>query len=133
MLNAGKLYDELKAAGIAVQSTDSTGIVLDLDGNQIQDRPDVAAVIAAHVPARSIGLSPSQQIILADGVDVAQVVITGEPGATVEYTVNGQPFETDLDVAGQDAIELTSDTPNTVIVVQAGTARAVVYAVEVPS
>jgi len=78
-------------------------------------------------------LSPSQQIILADGNDVAKVTITGEPGATVEYTVNGEPFSTDLNASGSDTIELTSDTSNTTIVVQAGTAKAVIYAVEVPA
>lgn len=84
-------------------------------------------------PVRQIKINPSQQIILANGIDVAKVTITGEPGATVEYTVIGEPFEAELDAGGQDTIELTSDTPNTTIVVQAGTAKAVIYAVEVPA
>lgn len=84
-------------------------------------------------PSRATELSPSQQIILADGIDVAQITITGEPGATVEYTVNSEPFSTVLDESGMDVIELVCDTPNTTLVVQAGTARAVIYSVEVPS
>lgn len=83
-------------------------------------------------PQRETALTPSQQIILADGVDVALVTITGEPGATVDYTVNGQAFQTTLDASGTDTIELNCDTPNTTLVVEAGTARAVIYAVEVP-
>lgn len=78
-------------------------------------------------------LSPPQQIILADGADVAKVTISGEPNALVDYDVNGSPFQATLDTSGQDVIEITSDTPNTTIVVQSGTARAVIYAVEVTS
>lgn len=84
-------------------------------------------------PVRETALTPSQQIILADGEDVAKVTITGEPGATVDYTVNGVPFQTVLDAAGSDVIELDCDTPNTTLVVLAGTARAVIFAVEVPA
>ena len=84
-------------------------------------------------PVRETSLTPSQQIILADGVDVARVTITGEPSATIEYTINGSPFSTSLDGVGQDVLELTCDTPNTTLLVVAGTARAVIFAVEVPS
>lgn len=78
-------------------------------------------------------LSPSQQIILADGMDIARVTITGEPNMLVEYTVNGQQLSLTLDESGMDTIELDCDTPNTTLLVQAGTAKAVIYAVEVPS
>lgn len=92
-------------------------------------------ILAINQPSinQVISLSPSQQIILADGVDVARVTITGNPNDIVDYTINGEPVTTDLDGLGIDVIELTCDTPNTTLVVQAGTAKAVVYAVEVPS
>lgn len=80
-----------------------------------------------------IRLTPSQQMILADGEDVARVTINGTPDATVDYTVNGEPFQTTLDASGQDVIELDCDTPGTTLLVQSGTARAVIYAMEVPS
>lgn len=90
--------------------------------------------VSSIAPAsREPSLSPSQQIILADGIDMARVVVTGEPGATVDYTVNGEPFSETLNESGLETIELTCDTPNTTLLVQAGTARAVIYAVEVPA
>lgn len=47
--NTQKLDAELKAAGIQFAACNSNGIVHDLDGlTQIQNRADVAAVIAAH-------------------------------------------------------------------------------------
>lgn len=80
-----------------------------------------------------VTISPSQQIILADGVDAAIITLQGAPGTSVEYTINDVPQATLLNSVGADTIELTCDTPNTTIVVQAGDARAVIYAVEVPS
>lgn len=87
---------------------------------------------ADQAPPREIRLSPSQQIILADGADIATVTITGEPGGTIIYTVNGDEQSLVL-TSGTDTIELTCDTPSTTLLVQAGTAKAVIYAVEVPS
>lgn len=78
-------------------------------------------------------LSPSQQIILADGVDTAVVVVAGEPGSTIDFTINGEPQSLILDDSGMDKIELSCDTPSTTILVQAGSAKAVIYAVEVPA
>lgn len=84
-------------------------------------------------PVLGTTISPSQQIILADGEDIAKVTFRGEPGAIVEYTVNGQAQSLTLDDTGTDALELTCDTPNTTLLVQVGSARAVIFAVEVPS
>lgn len=50
MINSSKLDKELKAAGISILGCNSNGVVWDVDGNEIQDRQDVAAVIAAHNP-----------------------------------------------------------------------------------
>lgn len=88
---------------------------------------------ADQAPAVALSISPSQQIILADGEDIATVKFQGEPGAIVDYTINGQAQSLTLDDSGTDALELTCDTPNTTLLVQAGTARAVIFAVEVPA
>lgn len=48
MINLFGLIIELKAAGIQFSGCNTDGVVWDLSGNQIQTRPDVAAVIAAH-------------------------------------------------------------------------------------
>jgi hypothetical protein len=78
-------------------------------------------------------INPSEQIILADGVDIALLTFRGTPGASVDYTVNGQAQSLTLDDSGMDTLELTCDTPNTTLLVHAGSAHAVVFAVEVPS
>jgi hypothetical protein len=49
MINLAKLHEELEAAGIRVAGCHSDGRVWDETGD-IQDRPDVAAIIAAHDP-----------------------------------------------------------------------------------
>lgn len=87
---------------------------------------------ADPLPATEIMITPSQQIILSDGNDIAKITITGEPGATVDYTVNGQAQTLVLGESGIDTLELTCDTPNTTLLIQAGTAKAVIFAVEVP-
>ncbi len=87
----------------------------------------------ADVLVWEIGISPSQQIILADGEDLAIVTFRGEPSATVNYTINGAAQSLTLDGSGMDTLELTCDTPNTTLLVQVGSARAVIFAVEVPS
>lgn len=50
-INATKLSKELIAAGISTHGNcDSSGVVWDDSGNQIQTRADVIAVLAAHNP-----------------------------------------------------------------------------------
>jgi hypothetical protein len=49
-INIQKLQEELDAAGIDNGGCSETGIVWDVDGStEIQSRPDVAVVIAAHI------------------------------------------------------------------------------------
>ena len=51
MINPSKLVRELKAANIKNGGCNEHGIVWDVDGTtEIQDRPDVAQVIANHDP-----------------------------------------------------------------------------------
>ncbi len=49
-INVSKLTAELIEAGIQTNGCDSNGVVWDKDNNQIQDQPDVKAVINAHDP-----------------------------------------------------------------------------------
>ena len=51
MINVSKLHNELVAAGFAIGGCDSTGRVLDVNGNEIQMLPEVKAVVDAHDPA----------------------------------------------------------------------------------
>ena len=51
MINTQKLTQELIDAGITTHGNcNSNGVVWDDDNNEIQDRPDVKAVIANHDP-----------------------------------------------------------------------------------
>lgn len=49
-INVVKLMKELQAAGIEASGCNGNGVVWGLVGEQIQDRADIAAVIAAHDP-----------------------------------------------------------------------------------
>ena len=50
MINSTKLTEELRSAGIEISGCNSSGIVWDLSGNEIQDRLDVLAIIQTHDP-----------------------------------------------------------------------------------
>jgi hypothetical protein len=62
MLNSTKLERELKAAGVEVSGCNSAGVVWDLEGNEIQSRVDVAAVIELHDPTPEIILTDAERI-----------------------------------------------------------------------
>jgi len=100
-----------------------------LEWQAVGNVPDPADAILP----RETSLSPSHQIILADGEDLASVLINGEPGTQVNYTVNSELQSATLDSNGNETIELTCDTPNTTLLVVAGNSRAVIFVVEVPS
>lgn len=54
-INSTKLDQELKDAELVFSGCNSDGIVWDVDGTtEIQDRPAVAAVIAAHDPRDNV-------------------------------------------------------------------------------
>lgn len=53
MINTQKLFSELICAGVSTSGCNAIGIVWDLQSNEIQTRPDVAAIIAAHTPGSS--------------------------------------------------------------------------------
>lgn len=131
-VNFVKLHIEMLAHAGSIELTSNELLLKD-----VVDETTVMQIYELHDPdtpfPRQIGITPNYQIILADGINSAKVTISGDANAIVDYTVNNEPFQTTLDALGQDEIELTSDTPNTTIVVEAGTARAVIYAVEVPS
>jgi chromosome condensin MukBEF complex kleisin-like MukF subunit len=49
-INYAKLDKELRDAGIIFDGVDSTGRVLDKEGKEIQDRKDIADIVAKHDP-----------------------------------------------------------------------------------
>lgn len=65
-MNTTKLTKELIAAGIAVSGCNSAGKVWDMDGNEIQDRADVAEVIAAHDPSPIVESSIEERLAAAE-------------------------------------------------------------------
>lgn len=50
MYNVTKLHKELEAEGIVISGCNIDGIVWDANGNEIQDAPEVQAVLAIHDP-----------------------------------------------------------------------------------
>lgn len=118
MINVEKLDRELKAAGIAVSGCNADGVVWGSDGStEIQDRPEVKVVIAAHTP-EVYTLKPETQVILANGKHEA-VVECGVSGIdplpeTDVITINGEAQEIDLE-QGRAEIKLTSSVAGTVI------------------
>jgi hypothetical protein len=104
-----------------------------------RDYQDLLAWIAAgnviapaNIPMVDTNLSPSEQIILADGESEAKVLITGTPLAEIAFAINGVTQTETLDSSGQTTIELTCSTPGTTIVIVAGNSQAIIYAVEAP-
>jgi hypothetical protein len=49
-IHYGQLCYELYLAGIPVKGANSDGVIWDMEHNDISQRPDVLAVIEAHVP-----------------------------------------------------------------------------------
>jgi len=77
-MDAKKLHDELIAAGIIdVVTVVSDGRVIDNGNNEIQPRPDVAAVIAAHDPTETP--APSSVIfdlpLIAPSITVSEIIV----------------------------------------------------------
>ncbi len=64
MINATKLDQELKAAGIQFSGVNSSGVVWDIEGNEIQDRPDVLVILQAHDPVDYI--TPIREALQAE-------------------------------------------------------------------
>jgi hypothetical protein len=73
MVNPSKLDIELKKAGILIAGCNSDGVVWDKNNNEIQDRADVVAILAAHDPApddvtiqreeyEKLGVTPDEMI-----------------------------------------------------------------------
>lgn len=54
MINPIQLCNEITAAGIKVSGCNTNGVVWDEAGNEIQDRKEVKAIVAAHKPEQPI-------------------------------------------------------------------------------
>ena len=121
-INSTKLTTELLAANIQISGASAAGVVWDTDNNEIQDRPDVAAVIAAHDPILHI-ISPDLAFLKGDDIHSVTLRIATDPDLeTVNLDVNGETLPVDL-IDGAGSVVFTSDTPGDVIVV-AGSAGA---------
>lgn len=66
MINPTKLASELISAGIAISGCNDLGIVWDEQGQEIQTRADVAAIIQAHDPAPVITASLQERLEAAE-------------------------------------------------------------------
>jgi hypothetical protein len=93
IVNAEKLYKELVDAGIDNGGVSSDGEVWDIDGvTEIQDRPDVAAVIDAHDPTDTEGALIETILQDAEGnkalFDVLLGVTPSQAETWVENNVN---------------------------------------------
>ena len=109
-LNHEKFMKELSAAGIAAGGCNEAGKVWDIDGiTEIQDRPDVAALIAAHDPSPEP--PPTEEIfnlpirtpaVYADGIFVSSRKIKDDPDEALDEAVlesekeHGTPKSLDL-------------------------------------
>ena len=77
MINTQKLSQELRDAGITTHGNcNSNGVVWDDDNKEIQDRPDVKAVIAKHDPTPIPVETLEEQITRIVKVEVATEVAT---------------------------------------------------------
>ncbi len=77
----------------------------------------------------------TKQIIYGDGVDMVDVYLDGEIGETVTYTISGEPFQAvleDVGGFGRETLQISSDTPNTTIVVECKGERAIIHVVGEP-
>jgi hypothetical protein len=116
----------------------SDGAIIPADPNN-RDYQDVLSWInAGNVPALAdipnvpVILTPSEQLLLANGENAARIEFTGTPLAEITFAVNAAADTLTLDSDGKNQIELTCDTPGVTIVVEVGTAQAVIYSVEAP-
>ena len=71
--NSEQLLRELKAEGIQTCGCNGYGVVWDLENNEIQDRKDVKAIIAAHDPTPIPPPPPIEDRIKALETKLAEV------------------------------------------------------------
>jgi hypothetical protein len=77
----------------------------------------IQAVIDAHDPIE-YGITPSEGVIIADGVDTAKFVITSNPAdKTAEMLVGNEVTVVTLDDApGVGTLEVSTETPGIILV-----------------
>lgn len=89
MINTAKLSGELKAAGITTHGNcNSNGIVWDDDNNEIQSRPDVAAVLAAHDPTPDAPAKTAEEQIAELQAQVAVLSKTADTSKLTSAEIN---------------------------------------------
>ena len=62
MINVYKLHEEIVSAGFEIGGVNSDGIVWGVDGKEIQDMPEVQALIAAHDPTEETVVTLEEKI-----------------------------------------------------------------------
>jgi len=74
MINVTKLSKELVAAGISTHGNcNSNGVVWDDENNEIQNRVDVKAIIAAHDPTPELGKPSIEERLIKAEVELAAI------------------------------------------------------------
>lgn len=85
LINVSKLHNELIIQGIQINGCDSNGIVYDLSNREIQNRADVAMIIANHDPTPDPEPPSDKELILALQAQVAILTKTAsKEGLTSE-------------------------------------------------
>lgn len=80
-------------------------------------------------------LQITKQVIYGDGVDYADVIITGNRNETATVYVNGEPQEIvllDEGDFGREVLRVTCDTPNETVLVECGGERVAIHVVGRP-
>jgi hypothetical protein len=128
-MNTNLLFLQLQESGIFdVEGCDSNGEVWMSDGKRIQDRPDVAAVIAgydAYAAAHGVTkISTDSNIIIGDWTDQILLSVQGVPNALVTIDtlcgVTTGTIQMQLDADGNGAQIFSCETSSSVIVFSCG-------------
>lgn len=109
MINPPKLSKELIAAGISTQGNcNSSGIVWDDNNNEIQTRPDVASIVAAHDPIDHVAISIAARVANAKQnagkVSELKGISISQANTWITRKLHGSDTETSLDAAIDAAI-----------------------------
>lgn len=116
MINVGKLDIELKDAGITISGCNSSGVVWDASGAEIQSDPAVAAVISAHDP-NEYDVAP--EMPLAQVGDTVSISIQGAQGTTT-ITIDGIDLDVDIDATGKSQVDFVPDSAGEYVIKHAG-------------
>ena len=115
MINVGKLHKQIEAAGIEISGCNANGIVWDADGNEIQSRADVEAIIAAHNPTIYIITPDDNHTVINNPVDITVIGAANEAVTLYAYPVTDVPdvsheLDVALDADGRGVVPFVADS-----------------------